>query len=338
MPKYYIRARSLTGLREIAQQVEGDVRAALDHVGLDPALLRRPDDQMDFLRYCELLEHCARIWNMPDLGFRMAPYQHLEVLGPVALVTRMELNLRDALKAIMHNLVVYTNVLRAALEERGDVAAVVLAPVNSSFPMRQYLFLALGVTKNVVEQSAGRPISFVEATFRDPADRPLRAAEGWFGCPVRFGMHRDALYFERAQLDTALERSDVGYHSIIRHYLASERETATGGIVDAARGEIARQMELGNCSLDSVAHALRLEPRSLQRRMKAQGGSFRGLVDDWRRERAMQLVTMTRKPLSDIADVLGYAHQAVFTRAFMRWYNSAPLAYRQQAANAVQSG
>lgn len=331
MSRRFIRARCLTGLREVAQEHGSDVGAAFRTVGLETSLLRKPDEPIEFGKYCRLLEHCAEAWNLPDLGFRMAPHQHLEILGPVALVTRMERTLRDALRAIMQNLVLYTDMLVTALEERDDVAAVVMAVRERDTPIRQYIFLSLAVTKNVIQQSAGRPVDFIEARFSEPAGVNVRTAEAWFGCPVRFGGERTALYFERERLDTLLERSDTAYHSIIRRYLSSERALAAGSFREAAGDEIARQMELGACTLESVAHALQMEPRSLQRRMTSEGASFRELIDDWRRNRAMQMVTMTRLPLSDVAESLGYAHQAVFTRAFQRWYGAAPLAFRQQS-------
>lgn len=331
----YIRALSLTGLKEVADRFGGDLPAALRHAGLDPALLRHGDAPMDFERFCALLEHCAESWGPPDLAFRVAQYQHLEVLGPVALVTRMERNLRDAILSILRNLTIYTDVLVAALEERDGAGAVILSAPAQRTPTRQYMFLALAVTRNVLNGAAGRPLRLIEARFREPALGAERTAGAWFACPVRFGAERDALYFDGALLDLPLERSDTAYHALIRRYLHSEREALGGRVADIARREVARQMELGLCSLESVAHALKMEPRSLQRRMKAEGSSFRELVDDWRRDRAMSLVTQTRLPLSDVADALGYAHQAVFTRAFSRWYGQAPLACRREANGAI---
>jgi transcriptional regulator GlxA family with amidase domain len=89
-------------------------------------------------------------------------------------------------------------------------------------------------------------------------------------------------------------------------------------------------MELGTCTLESVARSLRLEPRSLQRRLKSERLAFRDLVDDWRR--ALSLVTRTRLPLSQVSEAVGYADQSVFTRAFQRWYGDPPLVYRQRDA------
>lgn len=338
MERRYIRARSLTGLREVARDHEGDLAAVFREVGLELGLLRRPDEQIEFEKYCKLLEHCAERWRLPDLGFRMAPHQHLEILGPVALVTRMERTLRDALDAITRNLVLYTNMLVAALEERDGVGAIVLGDRAAATPIRQYMFLSLAVTRNVVEQSLGRPVRFIEASFRESVKGGARTAEAWFGCPVRFGVDRNALYFDGALLDTELERCDTAYHSIVRRYLSTERSMVGESITDAVRGEVARRMELGDCTLEGVAHALQMEPRGLQRRMKSEGASFRDLIDDWRRDRAMQLVTMTWMPLSDVADSLGYAHQAAFTRAFLRWYDRAPLACRQHAKRPEAEG
>jgi AraC-like DNA-binding protein len=90
-------------------------------------------------------------------------------------------------------------------------------------------------------------------------------------------------------------------------------------------------MELQICTLESIASSLRVEPRSLQRRLKQEGVTFRDLVDDWRKARARTLVTQTRLPLSEISLALGYADQSIFSRAFQRWYGAGPLAYRQQA-------
>nr|WP_256447731.1 AraC family transcriptional regulator [Paracoccus marinaquae] len=332
--RQYIQSQALTGLAEVAPRWKGDASAALKQVGLDPKLMRDREVRIDFSQYCELLEYCAEHWNLPDLGFRMAPYQHLEILGPVALVTRMEANLRDAVQAILRNLVVYTNILVTAMEEQEDVAAIVLSVQHQAVPTRQYMFLALAVAKNVLEQAARTPIRFLEASFSEIDSGTGRTAEAWFGCPVRFGAARTALYFDRAVLDLQLERRDAAYHSIIQRYLSTARDEAGLNITDRARNEVARQMELAICTLESVAHALRIEPRGLQRRLKAEGTSFRDLVDHWRRDRAMSLVTMTRMPLSDVADALGYAHQAVFTRAFSRWHGNTPLACRQKATGA----
>lgn len=54
-------------------------------------------------------------------------------------------------------------------------------------------------------------------------------------------------------------------------------------------------------------------------------------MDQVRLERARELLTHTGMNLSQIADALGYADAANFTRAFKRWTGHSPSRYRSEA-------
>lgn len=102
--------------------------------------------------------------------------------------------------------------------------------------------------------------------------------------------------------------------------------------MEEVRNEIGRQTELGHCSLESVADSFGMAPRSLQRRLQNEGHSYRDLLDEWRRGRALSLVTNTRLPLAEVSDALGYSEQSVFTQAFQRWYGATPQRCRVQGS------
>ena len=54
-------------------------------------------------------------------------------------------------------------------------------------------------------------------------------------------------------------------------------------------------------------------------------------MDQVRLERARDLLASTTMNLSQIADSLGYADAANFTRAFKRWTGRSPSRYRSEA-------
>lgn len=332
MDRYFNRATSLAGLPEIAAQKDVDLAAAMAVVGLDPSLVKRPDERVPFDRLCALFEYCANAWEMPDFGLRLAHYQHIDILGPVALITRMEPNLRSALKAMAENLVVHTTATIASLSETGSTAMLALDAQPTPAGTRQYMLLSLGVSWNVINQAANIQIPLIEVSFRAGSGGIANVAEAHFRCPARFNAENNAIYFDRAVLDRPIERSDTAYHAIIRRYLSTSRDEIAGNTRDAVEAEIARQMEFGVCTLESVAHKLRMEPRSLQRSLQREGVSFRELVDDWRKARALSLVTHTRLPLSEISLAIGYNDQSIFSRAFNRWYGKPPLGFRNQGA------
>lgn len=335
MPHYFNRASSLTGLRDVATKGGFDLPAVMRSLGLPGDLLRKPDEKVEFGALCALFERCAAEWDMPDLGLRVAPYQHLDVLGPIALVTRMERDLRTAINAMTQNLVIHSNAIDAVLEETGDVAALILNVQDMPAGIHQYTLLMAGVVRNVIEQAGNAPVDLIEVSFRQgDGDAPLAAAS-YFHCPIRYGAERNALYFDRAVLNRPMERSDSSYHAIISRYLKTSRQEIAGRTSDTVVSEIARQMEFGACTLETVSQSMRLEPRTLQRRLKQEGASFSTLVDDWRRGRALSLITHTRLPLSEVSLAIGYSDQSTFSRAFQRWYGVTPLAYRHKDAAGI---
>jgi AraC-like DNA-binding protein len=337
MGRYYTRATKLTGLAQIAAERGTSLHPIMRDVGLDPAALRTPEMMVDYAGFCELLQRCARDWDLPDLGFRIARRHQMDILGPVALVTRMERSVRAAVAAVIKNLVIHNNAIVAVLEEHAgaDTAALILDKRYDAPSCREDTELVLALSKTIVEEIVGASIALEEVTFRHDKRASARAAATYFGCPVRYAAERNALCFDRALLDRPIERSDVAYHALIKRYLSTTRLEVESGVGEDVRAEVARQMELGRCTLETVAQSLRMPPRSLQRRLQAKGLSFRDLVDEWRRARALALVTQTRLPLSEVAEVLGYSEQSVFTQAFRRWYGGTPLRYRLENVPAV---
>ena len=335
MGRYFIQASSLIGLRELAERQGADLAAAMQAVGLRMDLLRKPEERIPFEMLCALHEHGAQPWNLPDYGLRLASYHQLNILGVVGLATKMARTLRGAIHALSDNMVIHSDALVAALDEKDGVATVWLDTHPTSVPTRQYLLVSLGTARSVIEQAGNIGLKLIEVSFRHEGDGVRSAAEAFFGCPVRFNAERNALYFDAAVLDRPIPRGDIAYHAIIERYLTTAHHELGGRIAETVRKEIARQMEFGRCTLESVAQRLRIEPRSLQRQLKQDGSGFRDLMDDWRRERALSLVTRTRLPLMEVTLALGYSDQSIFSRAFQRWYGQSPLAYRLKDAAMV---
>ncbi|MBK7463418.1 MAG: helix-turn-helix domain-containing protein [Betaproteobacteria bacterium] len=62
-----------------------------------------------------------------------------------------------------------------------------------------------------------------------------------------------------------------------------------------------------------------MHPRTLNRRLKDAGTSFRELHGVACHEMARQLLRDTRRNFSSIANLLGYSEESAFSRAFSKW-------------------
>lgn len=82
-----------------------------------------------------------------------------------------------------------------------------------------------------------------------------------------------------------------------------------------------------------VAEALGISERTLARRLREQKQTFEGLLDEVRRERALQAVAEASTSLLEIAESLGFAEASTFYRAFKRWTSLPPARWRKQKLN-----
>jgi AraC-like DNA-binding protein len=69
--------------------------------------------------------------------------------------------------------------------------------------------------------------------------------------------------------------------------------------------------------------------RTLQRRLAAEGVSYRELVDLARREAAERLLADRSLAVSEVGYLLGFSEPSAFHCAFKRWLGVTPLEYRR---------
>ena len=74
-----------------------------------------------------------------------------------------------------------------------------------------------------------------------------------------------------------------------------------------------------------------MSQRTLRRRLKSEGVSFRQLFGEVRANIAFGYLRNTDLPIADIAAALGFADEAGFRTAFRRWTGHAPREYRRQS-------
>jgi len=85
-------------------------------------------------------------------------------------------------------------------------------------------------------------------------------------------------------------------------------------------------------TLVSVSNLFNMSPRSLQRRLDAEGMTFFQVVDGWRCNRALKAVTDPALKIGEIAENLRYSDTAHFTRAFKRRTGIPPQSFRERQA------
>jgi AraC-like DNA-binding protein len=105
-----------------------------------------------------------------------------------------------------------------------------------------------------------------------------------------------------------------------------------GGVVDRVRNELLAQPSRFP-DLETVARALRVSARTLRRRLREEGASFRDVLADVRKSLALDYLERSTLSVAEIANLLGYEEPANFNRAFRQWTSEGPGQYRLRLAS-----
>ncbi len=154
-----------------------------------------------------------------------------------------------------------------------------------------------------------------------------------FNCEVVFNAECGQFVFDSALLDRPLPQSDP---ESSRHFqqqcqMLIAKLSTQGRFVDDVRMLILARPGFFP-DIDYVAEKLGMSTRTLRRRLRAEGGSYRELLDEVRFGLAREYLANTRLPMEEISTLLGYTESGNFSHAFRRWSGESPSRWRQQHA------
>lgn len=178
----------------------------------------------------------------------------------------------------------------------------------------------------------GRRVPLLRVEFRH-AIRHRAPYERFFQCEVIDLAARNALICESAVLAWPVVQADPGLLANLQAMaskllMSRERETGLLRTVRSLMSDAFPQQ----LKLEDVAQSLAMSPRTLQRRLQAEGTHFQQELDWVRRTTAEDYLRYSRCHLTEIAYMLGYQEQSSFTHAFKVWTGLSPGEYRRKYA------
>jgi AraC-like DNA-binding protein len=120
--------------------------------------------------------------------------------------------------------------------------------------------------------------------------------------------------------------------AIHQHLLEEARKLQPGldtSMVDEVRRVVWSTVSSPPCSATRVAKLLGIQRRPLQRRLLAEGTSFRQLRDEVLYGMSRQMLRSTSMKIAEVAVALGYSEAAAFIHAFTRWSSETPDKWRR---------
>ena len=325
---YLARSQILTGYAPLARSLGLSPERLARLVGLDLSTLNDLDSRIPARAFAELLERSAEAAKVEDFGLRLAESRDVGILGPIGIVIYQEPDLRSALRSLVRYLPVHNESLALCLEEERGIALLSLE-VRSSGPddVRQVTELSLGAFFRILCRLAGPHWKPHRICFEHRPPRHVVTHRGFFRCRVDFDQDCNAIVFPAVDLDAPLAMSDAMLARYAHRYLDSIMEDRTASASEKVRELIRVSISSGRCSTDKVARDLGVDRRTVHRYLSETGGSFSSVLTEVRTEMATRLL-YSRRPICDIANMVGFSGTAAFSRWFAQAFGCSPSAWR----------
>jgi AraC-like DNA-binding protein len=264
--------------------------------------------------------------GLADQGLMLGMGTRITERGVLALGLLAAPTLGDAIGLLLHHPQSAGCLVQVSEAVEGDTHQLFAEAFLGDQDVQDFLvdltFATHVVLRRQVTASHCKPsaVEFVRAAPAHPA-----AYQAFFGCPVRFGCMRNVVYTPPQQLSLALPWANRIAFSLSLRLLEREsnqlnRMLAVGRTVERALRRCLPRI----AALTEVAASMHVSERTLRRHLTDAGLSYRTLLDDSRKSRALDLMAGGHRSIAQVAEQVGFSGARAFARAFRRWTGHSP--------------
>ena len=137
--------------------------------------------------------------------------------------------------------------------------------------------------------------------------------------------------FHSSDLRIELPEQNESLHDALRRYATEVAKRKPLGFSEQIRILIRKNLEIHKVDAEAVTQFMPFEKRTMQRRLKEEGTSYRSLLNEVRVELAKDWLSNSDIPITRLAERLQYSGLATMTRAFKTQTGFSPKAWRNKA-------
>lgn len=291
--------------------------------------------RLSILQWQGVLQRAATYLGDPAFPLKLAEtikLRHLGMLGFLLLSC-------DTLGAAALTLQRYEQLLdsvnEAEFQTEGELCTLTWRPLITN-PPADFIMLSMALWAHQARKLAERPDLACDAcfTFAEPDTAAVRDCfTATFGGHVQFNKGVNQLRIPLGYLSLPVAQRDRHVHASLRQQAEADLVKLLGrehGFMAHLETLLTERLPVGEVTLQHLAAALQLAPRTLQTRLELHGETYREVLDRVRYRQAERLLRNPGMSLAHVAGLLGFSDQSGFQHAFKRWAGVSPGDYRRR--------
>lgn len=302
----------------------------LRRAGLPEDLLTRPEVRLDAAAFHRFWEGLGQALADPCLPLRVCQAVRSESFSPALFAALCSPHYLVAVQRIARFKALVAP-MRLDIEESAQQVTVGLVwpdtdqPPPASLVITELLFFVA-----LMRMGTREPVRPRSVTTTVPPSPAAPYAE-FLGVRMRRGPLHQVTFTREDALRPFLTTNDglwAAFEPELRARLAElDAEVTVGQRVRAA---LLEALPSGMGAMDAVSRRLAMSPRTLQRRLEAEGTRFSQILQHTRQSLALHYLHKTGLPAAEISFLLGFEEPNSFYRAFRAWTGQTPERVREQ--------
>jgi AraC-like DNA-binding protein len=324
-----VRSSILADFRRVALAYDLDLVALMKRAGIHRRHLDDPELTLPVRALVELFELAALTSGIEDFGLRLAEARGLPDLGPIILMLREEETLRDALRSLVALLHLHSEALYMHLEEGEDPILTINIMVGGSGHYRQAIESGVAGITNILRWLLGADWAPTSISFTHSPPSSKTRYHRFFRCPVDFLQEFNGIVLRRRDLAKKLPASSPVLRRQVERYIRSINVESSDTYVYRVTQLIAMALPRSEAKAEIIARYLGTDRRTLNRRLARTGFNYSAVLVKVRKNLAIQHLLGSDRPLSEIAELVGFGSLRAFARWFRHSFDAAPSAWRK---------
>ncbi|MCD8521337.1 MAG: AraC family transcriptional regulator [Saccharospirillaceae bacterium] len=334
----FIGTEYLSQLIELLAQQGINTSQLAQGTGLSGKTLASAQEYISPLQYHKVVENALALSGDPLLGLEHGKRMNISSHGFLGFAIMASDTLGQALSLAIRY--ARTRTLLADIRFIHDHDSAIIQinrlaamPSTFSFVVQNIISTLVTISRFLTQNS--EELTAV-AKFTDAAVRPASCYEGILGIPVMFNQPHNQLCIPAWLLDIPVSTANT----TARRMAEAECEKQ---LAELDRGQdlvtqIRRRLDRMDAfpTLTVMASTLNSSPRTINRQLAQLNTTYQNIIDEARREQALQLLLESNASVEDIAQQLGYNDPSNFGRAFRRWLGESPRAFRKRAREQIR--
>ena len=334
-----LASRLVTPLLAAARAAGLDERRLLDSAGIDGSIAgqKGTEGHVTLEQYYRLWERALAGTGSPELPLRAATALGTDSFGVIGFACMTSPTVAESFARLARFYGVVSTASRWSLSEEPPHIALVFQ-IESGPPAatQAATLFALAELVHFGRLMTGRRVPLVEARLPVPPPADAAPYRAHFGAPLRWNSGDAAIVLHPETLQIPLVRADASLLAYFEQQAAdlAARHAHEEALPLRVRRLVIEALPAGPPSIDLISRRVGVSARSLRRHLAAEGTSFQALIEQTRSDLARQYLRDPRLTISEIAFLVGFSELSPFQRAFRRWTNLTPGAFRQRALDA----